>query len=772
MAKKSSINISKTLADKIPYFRCYEEHGIIETEHCVFTCAYEICRPLEQIQTPYNIQFVRNCIEEILTDIIPMGMSYQFCVRNRRVDTQDYLKDILVSEHGDVKLDSYVEAYNDTIRDNTSIGHNNFETKIYYVISCTADIVEDAIEHFTKLDEIIIKQFSKLYGYVAKHLSLQERLESIFDIYHPEKKEPFGTIVDYDGKGFSFHSMQLMKLSTKDLVAPTEYDDTERSFLKIGNTYARALFINSIPANVPDTVLVDIMSVSSNSILSVAYQPIESEVGFSVSARMVKNNTYTKVVPIRDTVEDRKARRTKVNEYSVKETEQTYFHNAALEVFKESVAKGNPTMLTSFVIVLFADDLEELERDTRLLKLSASKYAVQIRTADKLQNKAFQSVLPLNNIKIDVMRAFSVERLATMPPMNVQALFEQSKAFHGLNAINDNLVLIDRQNNLSGMIAGIEHSGKTFVCKREIFNAVATTQDEVIVLTKKPEQYEYFTYELGGTIIYGFQPDFADVDENFNLNEAPEELRKAVLEAAITYGNGFYKKKYKTLTGEKDNLLEDEKINAYKKVEAEAERLKIYSKFADMLDYATDNYTHFEMFLSAMDRYRVYGDLPEDRLKIVHLENDMDMIIKLSYFLDYAVRMKKKNRNVWLFLDGADELLYSTTGSDFAILLLDRTEKLHVPVTFVIDDAVHIFTNQDASIEFDYLINKMNYFKLLGLGPIERKQFIEKLNIADSLIPYITDREPGEGIIITSTQNIPFTDRIEGEEHSFYKLFY
>lgn len=210
------------------------------------------------------------------------------------------------------------------------------------------------------------------------------------------------------------------------------------------------------------------MSVSSKSILSVAYQPIESEVGFSVSARMVKDNTYTKVVTIRDTVEDRKARKTKVNEYSVKETEQTYFHNAALEVFKESVAKGNPTMLTSFVIVLFADELEELERDTRLLKLSASKYAVQIRTVDKLQNKAFQSVLPLNNIKIDIMRAFSVERLTTMPPMNVQALFEQIRAFHGLNAINDNLVLIDRQNNLFGMIVGIGHSGKTFVCKREM----------------------------------------------------------------------------------------------------------------------------------------------------------------------------------------------------------------------------------------------------------------------------------------------------------------
>ena len=772
MTKKTSLNISKNIVDKIPYQRCYEEYGIIETEHGIFSCAYEICSPTEQMQAQYNVQLVRNCMEAILTEVVKEGISYQFCVRNRRVDTQDYLKDILVSEHVEEKLDSYIEAYNETIRDNTSIGHNNFETKVYYIISCTAEIVEDAIEQFEKLDGIIKEQFLKLYGYVAKHMSLQERLESIFDIYHPEQKEAFGRVVDYDGNGFSFHSMQLMKLTTKDLVASTEYDDTPSNYLRIGNTYARGLFINSIPVNVPDTVLVDIMSVSSNSILSVLYQPMKSEVGFSASARAVKENTYTKVVPVRDTVEDRKARRTKVKDYPVNETEQTYFQKAALDVFKESVAKGNPTMLTSFVIVLFADDLEELDRDTRLLKLSASKYAVQIRTADKVQNEAFQSTLPLNNVRMDVKRTFSVDRLASMPPINIQSLFEQIRVFHGLNAINDNLVLIDRQNNLSGMIAGIVHSGKTFACKREVFNALATTEDEVIILTKNPEQYEYFTHELGGSMVYGFHPDFTDVDENFNLNEAPEELRNAVLEACITYGNGFYKKKYKTLTGDKDVILEDEKINAYRKVEAEAERLKIYTKFMDILDYATENYMHFEMFLSAMDRYRVYGELPEHRLKVIHLENDMDMIIKLSYFLDYAVRMKKKNKNVWLFLDGADELLYSTTGSDFAIALLDKTEKLHVPVTFVMDDMVHIFTNQDASIEFDYLLNKMNYFKLLGLGPIERKQFTEKLNIADSLIPYITDREPGEGIIITSTQNIPFTDRLGNAEHPFYRLFF
>ena len=214
MTKKTSLNISKNIVDKIPYQRCYEEYGIIETEHGIFSCAYEICSPTEQMQAQYNVQLVRNCMEAILTEVVKEGISYQFCVRNRRVDTQDYLKDILVSEHVEEKLDSYIEAYNETIRDNTSIGHNNFETKVYYIISCTAEIVEDAIEQFEKLDGIIKEQFLKLYGYVAKHMSLQERLESIFDIYHPEQKEAFGRVVDYDGNGFSFHSMQLMKLTT------------------------------------------------------------------------------------------------------------------------------------------------------------------------------------------------------------------------------------------------------------------------------------------------------------------------------------------------------------------------------------------------------------------------------------------------------------------------------------------------------------------------------------------------------------------------------
>ena len=76
-------------------------------------------------------------------------------------------------------------------------------------------------------------------------------------------------------------------------------------------------------------------------------------------------------------------------------------------------------------------------------------------------------------------------------------------------------------------------------------------------------------------------------------------------------------------------------------------------------------------------------------------------------------KCKKKNKTIWIFVDAVDELIYSTTGSDYLISLLERAEILKIPVTLVVQDAVHIVTNQNAAIEFDYLLNKIRFFKFM-----------------------------------------------------------
>ena len=57
------------------------------------------------------------------------------------------------------------------------------------------------------------------------------------------------------------------------------------------------------------------------------------------------------------------------------------------------------------------------------------------------------------------------------------------------------------------------------------------------------------------------------------------------------------------------------------------------------------------------------------------------------------------------------------------------------------------------------------------MGVIERKIFKDKLNISSAILPYIIDREPGEGIIITPTSNIAFNDRFLNMNNDFYNRF-
>ena len=85
-------------------------------------------------------------------------------------------------------------------------------------------------------------------------------------------------------------------------------------------------------------------------------------------------------------------------------------------------------------------------------------------------------------------------------------------------------------------------------------------------------------------------------------------------------------------------------------------------------------------------------------------------------------------------------------------------------------DSAKIISNDTAKIEFDYLLEKIEYFKLLTQGIIERRKFIDKLDIPHTLVPYITDVEPGEGILITPSANVSFNDRFETDENPFYKM--
>ena len=136
------------------------------------------------------------------------------------------------------------------------VGHNNSNRTVYLTISTHVVSPEEAFAIFEELDSMIRDLFAGLYGFREESMTLTDRLRFLYDIYHPEADAPeFGSWVDYDGSGFSIDSMLRMRATTKEVIAPDNYECRERGYLKAGSKFVRMFFINSIPASVPDSIL-------------------------------------------------------------------------------------------------------------------------------------------------------------------------------------------------------------------------------------------------------------------------------------------------------------------------------------------------------------------------------------------------------------------------------------------------------------------------------------------------------------------------------------
>lgn len=741
--------VNNYLLNKVAFVNCYENLGMIETVPHVFTRAYEIKVPNKEMKVEYDLNHIRECMKEILATFV-QHYTMQIMVQNSKVEKEQYLDKILLQPHQEREVNLCIEDYNEIIKDNIDIGHNNYKRTVYFIISTFQPSADKALETFALIDAEVKEMFNKMYEYVAEPLSLDERLWGLRLLFNPEDTMTLNDFIELRDTN--------RKTPVKNLIYPHAYRAKERDYMKIGNKFVRNLFINSLPSSVPDSVLNDLMSVSSNSILSIIYEPLDTVFAEKTSQMLVKENTEIKEVAIRDTVEDRKAHRMQIKEKPIKEGERQYFEKQALKLFEDAKQKGESVMLASFIISLFADSKEDLDRDTKLLKLSASKYASQIRCCDLRQDEAYQSVLPLGYSRLNIYRTFTNGQLATIQPLDVQQLFNKQKAFLGLNEISDNLILIDRKTFPTGLICGIEHSGKSFQVKREIANTLMTTTDEVILITKDADSYQKFVKNMGGKFLEYWNPDM--------FFSCDEKMKKLALTAFVVSRNEI----------QKMHFSEAEKAEVFGAIESEVNGLSSHRSWNEAVQKINKDKLSYQSVIKSLKGYKPLISMDFDsiagRFKVVEIDGESELICAMKSSFEYVKRKAAEGKTVWVFIDSIESLFYMQPCSDFLVGFVKALAEAKAPLTMVVQDSIRVIANTDASIEYDYFLTLVNYFKLMSQGPIERRKYIDKLNIPDSLVPYITDREPGEGIIITPSSDIAFNDRFEGRDNPFYARFY
>ena len=743
MRKRKNINVSM-----IPYEKCFDDSGIISSSEGTYSKSYRILNE-KKTDSTIDLELIYLSISELYVGL--KDTSFQFVIRNAVIDKDEYLQEIQIEETDDRKVNEVITKYNNVLAKNIDVGHNNYKSDVVLTVKVRADNHLEAIEIFEELMGIITRQIESIPGFKVYPMSLIERLDLMHDIYNP----------DLDS---TLDISQFKQITTKELIASSSYDKRNRNYLGLGKHFVRMFFINNIPSENTDTILNDLLSVSNNSILSIGYQPLDSMIGYNAAKRVIKENTEIQEIPVRRTIEDRKQKRVQKVENIIDECESDSFTRNAIDILRDSAAKEEPVIQASFIIGLYAESLEELERDTKMLKLSASKYSCQIKTCDYMQDKAFQSVLPLAETKIDVSRVFNISRISRILPININGSKSTKPMLEGLNAINDNMVFIDRSKNQIALITGGSEYAKNYSLKREVVNTLMSTDAAVVIVTNKSEKYKKLTETFDSKIFRAVTADLFSRDEDYGLDIDYKKARGIFLEAFVTAKDGFYKRR----------LMKEELKEYYKKVETDVGLINEMHDYNMALDYLDMNPKRCELFRRAIGDYIVNSTPPsldESRVNIIEIEDFAEYLTTLDYLWSQSIELKKNCKNLCVFLDGVDEFLKSETTSDYLISILDRCKRLKVPVTMVLEEPVKVVTDDDAVIELEYLLKKISLFKILSVGPIERKYFVEKLNIPKILVPYITDREPKEGIIISPSLNIAFNDHFENSDEPFFSIF-
>ena len=488
-----------------------------------YSVTYEVIPPADARQElAYSRAIVYHRMQQLFEDL--SKFNYEFTIRNAEIPMEEYLSEIMVDNKS--KTSELCLEYNKFLRKNATPAHNNFRQTVYLTLTTFAPTAEAAAQSFNAIHDTLCADFQALYGYKILRLSAEDRQQLINSILQPTRDSqstagpsqstnasesaPSANNSKPASKSTNATTKRPAGPSSKRTVQSTnapKIRSLDKNTLQLGPAFARTFFLNCIPANCVDTIFHDITAISPNSLFSIHYEPVDLEIN--------KSNG---------------------DEYSAKKEEKSVEDRANTDFY----------ILASFIICLFADSREDLDRDTKLLQLSTAKYHCRCQTLDFAQEAGLRTALPLGEVETRIIRKFTPARLARLLPLNIQSLFSSRPVYHGINRINGNLVMLDRTNAPIGLIAGSDHSGKTTAIRREALNAILSTDDTVYILTPQAEEYQTFCQQTGAILQdltekvpqYEKDPDYG-LDRGYEVMEGlfqqamqtTEEKRRCLIQA-------------------------------------------------------------------------------------------------------------------------------------------------------------------------------------------------------------------------------------------------
>ena len=757
--EKEKFVVPKGVQDVIPINAIYDD-GIFKVGKDKFSKSFKFTDINYAVASREDKEAMFLEYSELLNSF-DSGATTKITINNRRLNRLDFEETILLPLKGD-ELDVYRDEYNKMLLEKAT-GANAIVQDKYITISVSKKNIEEARSYFARVGADLIAHFGRL-GSKCTELETDERLRVFHDFYRVGEESSFHfDIRETRRKGHDF----------KDYICPDSME-FEKDYLKIGDRYARVLFLREYASFIKDDMVAELTDLNRNLMMSIDVIPVPTDEAV--------REAESRLLGVETNISNWQRKQNQNNNFSAAVPYDMEQQRKEMKEFLDDLTTRDQRMM--FAVITFvhtADSKAQLDQDTEALLTTARKHLCQFGVLKFQQLDGLNSVMPFGIRKIDTFRTLTTESLAVFIPFRVQDIYHENGIYYGQNVISKNMIIADRRLLLNGnaFILGVSGGGKSFAAKGEIINQSLASEADVIIIDPERE-YSALVKELGGEIInisatskshinamdmnkeYGDGANPVILKSEFIMSLCEQLIggenlgakQKSIIDRCTAsvyraYQQSGYTGTVPTLRDFREELLRQDEPEAREIALA----IELFTNgslntFAKPTNVDTDN------------RLICYDilDLGKQLMPI-------GMLVVLDSILNRITQNRAKGKNTYIFIDEIYLLFRHEYSANFLFTLWKRVRKYGAYATGItqnVDDLLQSHTARTMLANSEFII-------MLSQASTDRMRLAELLNISDRQMSYITDVEAGHGLIKVGSSLVPFANKFP-KNTKLYKL--
>ncbi len=690
-------------------------------------------------------------------------------IDNRYVDLTEFQKTTGLAHMND-GFDKYRDEVNTMMNEALESANMLIQDK-YITVTTKQPSVEDARNYFARLESTLQLQLQNLKS-TCKGLDAEERLEIIARFYNNDSQLLHNfSLKDCFFKGHSF----------KDYIVPDGIELVDPNTIKIGNRYARVLYMQEYANYMHDQMLTDLAELRKRMVVSIDVFPVNP----AEAIKEVDNILLGIDTNITKWQQKQFAQKVIPNGIPPRmEQEQKELK----DVMKDLTENDQKLMLSIFSLIHVADTKEQLDKDTAAFENIASANSCRFAVLRWQQVAGMQNVLPFGARTLSCYRTLTTKAVAAFMPFRVENIMHEKGLYFGQNQINLAPIIPDKRALLNGnsWILGAPGGGKSMTAKQEIImRFLKETHDADIIIIDPEREYIPIVQAFGGEVVY-LSPQASkhinalQMDRTYGSDENGNAIDPIPLKAQFVMSLIEQTLKGRALTPEQENIIDRCVHIVYKDyiesdytlpcptlVELRAVMLQQPEAEAQNLALILEMFTSGSLNTFAKPTTLDTNNtlLCYDLKDLTQQLTPIGMLIMLDTIWNKISANRDDSRKTYIFIDEIYLLFQYEYSARFLRVLWKRARKYGGFCTGITQNVTDLLDSKTAQS----MLANSEFIVMLKQAANDRDRLMRILQIPDALLQYVTDSLPGTGLIKVGGNIAPFVNRFPADTE-LYKL--